>query len=88
MEFNATLTVRIISWLSLMHLCVLGFLTQVPTTFFSKSLTTCIRCIIGNSKQEGHEAPVLLHWPIGKIPLYQTLQYFGIGLKHWTPKKD
>ena len=38
--------------------------------------------------QEGHDGPVSLHWLIGKIPSYQTLQYMGIGLKHETPKKD
>ena len=37
-------------------------------------------------KQEGHDGPVSLHWVIGKIPSYQTLQYVGIGLKHKTPE--
>ena len=37
-------------------------------------------------QQEGHDGPVSLHWLIGKIPLNQTLQYLGIGLKHKTPR--
>ena len=41
-----------------------------------------------NMKQEGHDGPVSLHWPIREIPSYQTLQYLGIGLKHKTPDKD
>ena len=35
----------------------------------------------GKSKQEGHDGPVSLYWLICEIPLYQSLQYFGIGLK-------
>ena len=38
--------------------------------------------------KEGHDGPGLLHWLKRKIPSYQTLQYFGIGLKHKTPNKD
>ena len=34
-----------------------------------------------NKKQEGHDGPVSLHLLIHEIPLYQTLQYLGIGLK-------
>ena len=30
--------------------------------------------------------PVSLHWLIRKIASYQTLQYFGIGIKHKTPE--
>ena len=33
-------------------------------------------------RQEGHDGPVSLHWLIHEIPLYQALQYLGIGLKH------
>ena len=40
------------------------------------------------SKQEGHDGPVLLHWLIREIHSYQTLHYLGIGLKHKTPYKD
>ena len=39
-------------------------------------------------EQEGHDGPVSLHWLISEIPLYQSLQYLGIGLKHKTPNKD
>ena len=39
-------------------------------------------------KQEGHDGRVSLHWLIRKIPLYQTSQYLGIGLKCKTPNKD
>ena len=41
-----------------------------------------------NIKQEGHDGHASLHWLIHKILSYQTLQYFGIGFKHKTPKKD
>ena len=39
-------------------------------------------------EQEGHDGPVLLHWPIREIPSSQTLKYMGIGLKHKTPNRD
>ena len=39
-------------------------------------------------EQEGHDGPVSLHRLLRKIHSYQTLQYFGIGLKRKTPKKD
>ena len=41
-----------------------------------------------NTKQEGHDGPVSLHWLIREIHSYQTLHYLGIGLKHKTPYKD
>ena len=43
---------------------------------------------VGVRKQEGHDGPVSLHWLICETPSYQTLQYFGIGLKRKTPNKD
>ena len=42
----------------------------------------------GILKQEGHDGPVSLHWPIREISSYQTLQYLEIRLKHKNPKKD
>ena len=43
--------------------------------------------ILTHTKQphEGYDGPVSIHWLIRKIPSYQTLQYLGTGLKHYTP---
>ena len=53
---------------------------------FEENWIWCMILII--QTQEGHDGPVLLHWLICKIFSYQALQYFGIGLKYKTPKKD
>ena len=51
--FNATLTAKVISWRSLMHLCFLVFLSPVLTQLlFPKPLTTFLTCFCRGERRK------------------------------------
>ena len=66
--FNATLTAKVISWWSVMHMCFPGFLTPVLTVFFPNPMTTFLKCFCRGERQKYTKTKVCLHWGSNSQP--------------------
>ena len=66
--FNATLTAKGISWLSVTHMCFLGTHTSTNTLFFPKPLTTFLTCFCRGERRKYAGKKSHLNWGSNSKP--------------------